>query len=167
MGLPSFNVNEMLKCTSALMDIERDWIPKKPLHSIYLRPVSIAMDTKLGLSKVEKMRTWISLSPVGPYFSSGFKPVKLYCMSNFVRAWPGGYGDKKIGGNYAPTMRVMRQGKLNHNCDTALWLLHDRILEMGSLNVFVFWKNEYGEDELITPPLNGTILPGVTRDSII
>ena len=84
-----------------------------------------------------------------------------------VRAWPDGFGDKKVGGNYAPTIKTMREGNEAHNCDQVLWLLHDYVTEVGTMNLFVFWKNEQGEDELITPPLDGTILPGITRQSII
>ena len=113
------------------------------------------------------MKTFIVFSPVGPYYPKGFVPVKLYCDTSIVRAWPKGFGDKKIGGNYAPTLRTSRLGNELHDCDQVLWLLHDYVTEVGTMNFFVFWKNEKGEDELITPPLDGTILPGVTRDSIL
>lgn len=69
--------------------------------------------------------------------------------------------------NYAPTLKTGRKGNEIHGCDQALWLLHDYVTEVGTMNFFVFWKNENGEDELVTPPLDGTILPGITRDSII
>jgi len=69
--------------------------------------------------------------------------------------------------NYGPTLRTSRMGNLKYGTDQVLWLLHDYVTEAGTMNFFVFWKNEQGEDELITPPLDGTILPGVTRDSII
>lgn len=113
------------------------------------------------------MKTFVCLSPVGPYYPRGFKPVKLYCDTKVVRAWPKGFGDKKVGGNYAPTLKVSRSGQELHGCDQALWLLHDYVTEVGAMNLFVFWKNEDGEDELLTPPLDGTILPGITRRSIL
>jgi len=69
--------------------------------------------------------------------------------------------------NYAPTIKTGRKGAELHGCDQALWLLHDYVTEVGTMNFFVFWKNEDGEDELITPPLDGTILPGITRDTIL
>jgi len=69
--------------------------------------------------------------------------------------------------NYAPTLIVCREGVEKHGCDQVLWLLHDFVTEVGTMNIFVFWKNKKGERELITPPLDGTILPGITRDSII
>lgn len=110
LGFPQFNVDEMVKCTKVLLDMERDWIPNRPLHSIYLRPTSICMDNRLGISSIKRMKTFVCLSPVGPYYPRGFKPVKLYCDTQVVRAWPRGFGDKKVGGNYAPTLRVSRSG---------------------------------------------------------
>jgi branched-chain amino acid aminotransferase len=110
-------VNEAIKCTSALIDLDRDWIPKRPNHSLYIRPNSICMDNKLGLSQIMKMKTFVILSPVGPYYPRGFVPVKLYCDNHVVRAWPNGFGDKKIGGNYAPTIKTSREGIEKHGCD--------------------------------------------------
>ncbi len=69
--------------------------------------------------------------------------------------------------NYGPTLKTSRLGNTKYGTDQVLWLLHDYVTEVGTMNFFVFWKNEAGEDELITPPLDGTILPGVTRDSIL
>ena len=167
LGFPMFNNEEMVKCTSALIDLEREWIPTRPNHSMYIRPNTISMDNTLGLKAVKKCKLYVILSPVGPYYPRGFVPVSLYCDTQVVRAWPKGFGDKKIGGNYAPTLRIQRSGLQKHNCDQVLWLLHDYVTEVGTMNLFVFWKNEDGEDELITPPLDGTILPGITRDSIL
>ena len=100
----------MVKCTLDLLKLEQEWIPSRPMHSLYLRPTSIAMDNRLGISTIRKMKTFIALSPVGPYYPRGFKPVKLYCDTNVVRAWPSGFGDKKVGGNYAPTLKTTRRG---------------------------------------------------------
>jgi len=157
----------MNECCRRLVEIEKDWIPNKPLHSLYLRPTSICMDNRLGLSRVTKSKTFIIMSPVGPYYPRGFVPVKLFCDTNVIRAWPKGFGDKKVGGNYAPTLKTQRDGLENHGCDQVLWLLHDYVLEVGTMNFFVYWINEDGEKELITPPLDGTILPGITRMSLI
>lgn len=68
------------------------------------------MDNQIGLSTINKMKTYVVLSPVGPYYPRGFVPVKLYCDTSIVRAWPFGFGDKKIGGNYAPTLQTSRKG---------------------------------------------------------
>jgi len=88
-----------------LIELEKDWIPDKPSHSLYIRPTSICMDNKLGISRVTESKTFIILSPVGPYYPRGFVPVNLFCDTNVIRAWPKGFGDKKIGGNYAPTLQ--------------------------------------------------------------
>ena len=125
------------------------------------------MDNRLGISSISKMKTFVCLSPVGPYYPRGFVPVKLFCDTSVVRAWPGGFGDKKVGGNYAPTLKTTRNGAEKHGCDQTLWLLHDYVTEVGSMNLFMFWINEHGEKELVTPPLDGTILPGITRRSIL
>ena len=98
LGIPEFVVEQMLACCRRLIEIEKDWIPQKPLHSLYLRPTSICMDNKLGLGRVTKSKTFIILSPVGPYYPRGFVPVKLYCDTSVIRAWPNGFGDKKVGG---------------------------------------------------------------------
>ena len=150
-----------------LIEIEKDWIPTKPMHSLYIRPFSFSMDDRLGLSRVRKSKTCIILSPVGPYYPRGFVPLKLFCDRSIIRAWPNGFGNTKVGGNYGPTIRTSRKGAEDYGCDQALWLLHDYVTEVGTMNFFVFWKNEHGEDELVTPPLDGTILPGITRASMI
>lgn len=117
LGLPLFDGNEMIACLKELIKIEKDWIPDRPMHSLYIRPTSICMDNKLGLSSVQKAKTFVVLSPVGPYYPRGFVPVKLYCDTSIVRAWPKGFGDKKIGGNYAPTLKTGRKGAETHGAD--------------------------------------------------
>ncbi len=79
LGMPLYDTNEMLECLKELVKLDKDWIPNRPLHSLYVRPTSICMDDRLGLSSVNKSKTFIVLSPVGPYYPRGFVPVKLYC----------------------------------------------------------------------------------------
>ena len=98
LGLPAFNVDQYTECCRKLIEIEKDWIPNKPQHSLYIRPTSICMDNKLGIGKVTKAKTFIILSPVGPYYPRGFVPVKLFCDQSVIRAWPNGWGDQKLGG---------------------------------------------------------------------
>jgi branched-chain amino acid aminotransferase len=117
LGFPMFDINEMVETTGKLIDIEREWVPNRPNHSLYLRPTSIAMDNRLGITSIKKMKTFVVLSPVGPYYPRGFDPVNLYCDTSVVRAWPLGFGDKKIGGNYAPTIKISREGNTKHGCD--------------------------------------------------
>ena len=105
------------------------------------------------------------LSPVGPYYKHGFFPISLLADSKYVRSWPGGTGDKKIGGNYAPTLKVQRiANKKGHS--QVLWLNNNNISEVGTMNIF-FIRIINSNYQLITPKLDGTILPGITRDSVI
>jgi len=104
LGIPNFDIHQMIECTKKLVEIEKDWIPERPMHSLYLRPTSMSMDNSHGLSRINKSKTFVILSPVGPYYPRGFVPVKLFCDTTVVRAWPTGFGDKKIGGNYAPSL---------------------------------------------------------------
>lgn len=109
------------------------------------------------------------LSPVGPYYPEGFNPVKLYAQNRYVRAWPGGTGDTKIGGNYGPTIKPQMIAA-EKEYSQVLWLFGDdhQMTEVGTMNLFVHWVNEAGEKELVTAPLSrGDILPGVTRQSIL
>jgi len=111
---------------------------------------------------------FVILCPVGPYFATGFKPVSLLADPQYVRAWPGGCGDTKLGANYAPTVLVQKTAE-KQGLQQVLWLYgpDHQLTEVGTMNIFVFMKNQKGEKELITPPLNGLILPGVTRQSIL
>ena len=79
LGFPEFNAQEMVECTRQLIDLDRDWIPERPQHSLYIRPFSIAMDNKIGVNQINKVKTMVVLCPVGPYYPKGFVPVKLYC----------------------------------------------------------------------------------------
>ena len=98
LGIPTFDVGEMVECCRQLIEIEKAWIPDRPMHSLYIRPTSICMDNRLGLSSIQKSKTFLIMSPVGPYYPRGFVPVKLYCDTTVIRAWPNGFGDKKVGG---------------------------------------------------------------------
>ena len=110
------------------------------------------------------------LSPVGPYYPEGFAPVKLYGEKRFVRAWPGGTGDTKVGSNYGPTIKPQLLAA-DRGYSQVLWLFGEedggQVTEVGTMNMFVLWENEEGVKELVTAPLDGTILPGVTRDSVL
>ena len=117
LGIPTFDRFEMVECCRQLIEIEKDWIPDKPQHSLYVRPTSICMDNAIGLTRITKAKTFVILSPVGPYYPRGFVPVKLFCDTSVIRAWPGGFGDKKVGGNYAPTLVTQRKGLEEQGCD--------------------------------------------------
>ncbi|KAK8790924.1 hypothetical protein WA158_005555 [Blastocystis sp. Blastoise] len=147
--------------------LEKSWIPQGRGYSLYLRPTAIATDAGLGVHASHTSKFFVIASPVGPYYSTGFKPVKLVADEINRRSWPGGVGFCKCGGNYAPTVYVAEEWA-KKGFSNILWLGPNKtITEGGAMNLFFFWKNEQGEKELITAPLNGMILPGITRKSII
>lgn len=167
----SFDGDELLECIKELVRVDERWVPDQEGFSLYLRPTVIATHPFLGLAAPESMLLYCITSPVGPYYKSGFAPVRLTADTDFVRAWPGGTGHVKIGGNYSPTMRAGAIAN-EHGYDQVLWTFgaNDEATEVGSMNFFVFLdsKTPGGRKELVTAPLDdGTILPGVTRQSIL
>jgi branched-chain amino acid aminotransferase len=166
--LPEFDSEQFLKCIEELLKIERNWIPEGKGYSLYIRPTIISTHPFLGVQPALRAKLYVICSPVGPYFPTGFAPVKLYADPHYARAWPGGTGDAKVGANYAmgilPAMQAAKKG-----FQQILWLSGPEryVTEVGTMNQFFFWVNKDGERELITAPLDGTILPGVTRDSIL
>ncbi|KAH8947437.1 hypothetical protein BDL97_11G041200 [Sphagnum fallax] len=169
--LPEFDKVELLECIKELVRVERDWVPAKEGFSLYIRPTIIGTHPFLGLSPTREAMLFVVLSPVGPYFPGGLKPIKLFVETEVVRAYPGGVGDKKVGGNYAPTM-LPQLRSTQRGCSQALYVLQDGhpgggiVGESGAMNIFFLFQQE-GMMELVTPPLNGLILPGVTRDTIL
>ena len=123
-----------------------------------------------GLAEPEQALLYVITCPVGPYYKTGFKPVRLSADTKFVRAWPGGTGEAKVGGNYASTMKASAQAN-QAGYNQVLWLFGDKheVTEVGAMNIFFVIENkETKKEELITPPLTrGDILPGVTRRSIL
>ena len=158
-----------LACIARFAAVEKAWIPQGDGFSLYLRPTVIGTQATLGVGPSRSLKLFTLATPVGPYYPEGFKPVSIYAESAAVRAWPGGAGDTKLGGNYAPTIAVQRAAAARGYAQV-LWLfgpsLH--VTEVGTMNLFVLWRRPGdGLLELITAPLDGTILPGVTRDSIL
>lgn len=156
--------NRILKPT------DEDWVPSGEGYSLYIRPTVIATHPFLGVAPPDDLLLYVITSPVGPYYTSGFAPVRLTCDTPYVRAWPGGSGSSKVGGNYAPTMKPGKEA-MEQGYSQILWVFgeEDEITEVGAMNVFFFLEKEGGEGrELVTPPLErGDILPGVTRRSIL
>lgn len=166
-ALPQFDGEELMKCIDKLLLVEDKFVPSDPGYSLYLRPTLIGTTSGLGVARPDRALLFVIASPVGPYFAGGFKPVSLEATDYAVRAWPGGVGNCKLGSNYVSciepqTLAATRGHQQN------LWLFGEEgyITEVGAMNVFfVFVKD--GKYELVTPPLDGTILPGVTRDSAL
>ncbi|XP_033017564.1 branched-chain-amino-acid aminotransferase, cytosolic isoform X2 [Lacerta agilis] len=167
--LPGFDKEELLECIRKLVEVEKEWVPYSTAASLYIRPTLIGTEPSLGVKKPSKALLYVILSPVGPYFSSGsFNPIALWADPKYVRAWKGGTGDCKLGGNYGSSIYAQREA-MELGCQQVLWLYGDdhQITEVGTMNLFLYWRNEDGEEELATPPLDGIILPGVTRQSIL
>eukprot|EP00555_Chaetoceros_dichaeta_P012087 CAMPEP_0198256992 /NCGR_PEP_ID=MMETSP1447-20131203/6775_1 /TAXON_ID=420782 /ORGANISM="Chaetoceros dichaeta, Strain CCMP1751" /LENGTH=334 /DNA_ID=CAMNT_0043943775 /DNA_START=103 /DNA_END=1107 /DNA_ORIENTATION=- len=163
-----FVSDELIECIKELVKVDSDWIPYGEGYSLYLRPNVIAMHENLGLAAPTSTMLYVVSSPVGPYYKSGFKPIRLQSENSYVRAWPGGTGNSKVGGNYAPAMKPAAEAA-KRGYEQVLWLLNDEITEVGAMNVFFLWIDaKTGRKELVTPPLDrGDILPGVTRQSVI
>lgn len=168
LAMPPLDQQGFLASIKELVKLEKSWIPKGEGFSLYLRPTVIATHPVLGVTAAQRIKLFCITCPVGPYYPEGFKPVKLLAETSAVRAWPGGVGDAKLGGNYAPTIRVQAEAA-KKGYSQVLWLFGDQqeVTEVGTMNFFVFLKNAAGEKELLTCPLDGTILPGVTRQSIL
>uniref|UniRef100_A0A383W5S4 branched-chain-amino-acid transaminase n=1 Tax=Tetradesmus obliquus TaxID=3088 RepID=A0A383W5S4_TETOB len=182
--LADFDTEELQECVKALLRLDRAWLPDRPGHSMYIRPFMFSTDGALGVSPSKATALSVILSPVGPYFKSGVAAVRLFLDTSNVRAWPGGVGQFKIGGNYAPTVTPQAAAKQRHDCSQVVYALPQGpdpadalISECGAMNMMFVFKRfkaagaaaQQGSPELevVTPPLDGTILPGVTRDSII
>jgi branched-chain amino acid aminotransferase len=165
-----FDHGELLRCIYELVKLDRKWIPPGEGYSLYIRPTVIATTRYLGVAPPDSILLFVITSPVGPYYRTGFQPVRLTTDTPYVRAWPGGTGSAKVGGNYAPTMKPQQEAS-QEGYSQVLWLFGDdeQVTEVGAMNVFfVIRSGATGRPELVTPPLTrGDILPGVTRDSIL
>lgn len=166
-ALPTFEGEQLITLIKKLVALDKGWIPSEPGHSLYIRPALIGTEAALGVHPTKDALLFVICSPVGPYYKTGFKPVALEADPNKVRAWPGGTGQYKLGGNYAPGILPQLEAA-KRGYQQNLWLFGEQHLltEVGTMNLFVALKKRDGI-ELVTPPLNGMILPGVTRDSII
>nr|XP_053630552.1 branched-chain-amino-acid aminotransferase, cytosolic-like [Cherax quadricarinatus] len=167
-SLPTFDGNELIKLLKKLISIDQEWVPHSESSSLYIRPTLIGTEPTLGVQRPTEALLYVILGPVGPYFASGFKPVSLLADPKYVRAWPGGVGMMKMGSNYGPTLEIQKQAEAR-GLHQVLWLFgpEHRITEVGAMNIMVFLDKGNGEKELVTPPLDGLILPGVIRDSIL
>jgi len=162
--IPELDPDFALDALKQLLVVEKDWVPSAPGTTLYIRPTVLATDPFLGVRASFTYRFFIILSPVGAYYSEGFNPIKIWVTREYVRAVRGGVGETKTIGNYAASLyageRAHKEGYTQ-----VLWLdgvEQKYIEEVGAMNIF-FLIN----DELITPMLSGSILPGITRDSVI
>ncbi|KIM54227.1 hypothetical protein SCLCIDRAFT_389553 [Scleroderma citrinum Foug A] len=168
LALPTFNGDAFLECIRQLIILDRHWIPDQPGHSLYIRPTMIGTNGTLGVQPPTEALLFVICSPAGPYYPQGFKPVPLYGTTEFTRAAPGGTGAYKLAANYAPGVFAQKMAAKAGYAQN-LWLHGPEhyLTEVGTMNLFVALKGEDGVIELVTPPLDGMILPGVTRDSVL
>ncbi|PIP44596.1 MAG: branched chain amino acid aminotransferase [Deltaproteobacteria bacterium CG_4_10_14_3_um_filter_60_8] len=164
MCMPQIQVEEVFEGLKTLVDIEQDWVPRAQGATLYIRPTMVATEAGLGVRPAKRYLFFIILSPVGAYYPEGFNPVSIYVTDTYVRAVPGGVGNAKTAGNYAASIMAAVEAK-KQGYTQVLWLdaVHRKYVEeVGTMNIFFVIDNE-----VITPPLSGSILPGITRDSVL
>ena len=164
MCIPEIDIEFALNALKQLIKLDEKWIPTKPGHSLYIRPLIFANDPYIGVKPSDTYKFIIMLSPVGPYYPQGFKPVPILVTDKYVRAVRKGVGDCKTAGNYAASLLAQREA-VKEGYTQVLWLdaiEQKYIEEVGTMNIFIRFK-----DEIATPMLTGSILPGVTRMSVI
>ena len=162
--IPPINVDQAVQGLEELIRLEQDWIPTAPNTSLYIRPTMIATDAHLRVRASNTYLFYIILAPVGPYYAEGLNPVKIFVEDEYVRAVRGGTGFTKCAGNYAASLIGSEHAK-EVGYSQVLWLdgvERKYVEEVGSMNIFFVIDNV-----LITPPLEGSILGGITRDSVI
>lgn len=162
--IPEIDEALVLDALKQLLSMEKDWVPRAPGTSLYIRPTIIATDPFLGVRASYTYRFFIILSPVGAYYAEGFNPVKIWVTRNHVRAVSGGVGEAKTPGNYAASLYAGEEAH-KHGYTQVLWLDgvdREYVEEVGAMNIFFVI-----DGKLITPMLSGSILPGITRDSVI
>lgn len=169
LGMAQLPEELFVESIRALVQADQDWVPTNPEESLYLRPFTIATEVGLGVNKPSSSYSYLVIaSPAGPYFSGGIKPVKVWLSTEFTRAAPGGTGEAKCGGNYAAAFLAQAQATAQ-GCDQVVWLdaaEHRWVEEMGGMNLYFVYGSGPGA-RIVTPSLTGTLLPGVTRDSLL
>ncbi len=162
MCIPQIDEELFVECIKAAVRANLDWIPRKRGCSLYIRPFIIADEPFLGVHASHHFIFCVIMSPVGSYYAGGLTPTKIYVEEEYVRAVPGGTGFAKIGGNYAGALKAQEKAQAK-GYEQVLWLdgvERKYVEEIGTSNAFFIIDNE-----IITAPLTGTILPGITRDS--
>ncbi len=168
LAMPELPEELFIAAADLLIRHEAGWVPPAVGESLYLRPLMIATEAALGVRPAKRYLFLLFGSPSGAYFPKGIKPVSVYISTEYSRAAPGGTGYAKCAGNYAASLIAQAEAN-RHGCEQVVWLdaLHrQQIEEMGGMNLF-FVYSQGGRTKLLTPKLTGTLLPGVTRDSIL
>jgi branched-chain amino acid aminotransferase len=167
--MPELPEETFVRALELLVGQDRDWVPAGEGNSLYLRPFLIATQRGLGVNHPSREYLFcVIASPAASYFSGGVKPVTVWLSQEYTRAAPGGTGAVKCGGNYAASF-VAQQQAVAEGCDQVVWLdaaEHRWVEEMGGMNLFFVHGADSGP-QIMTPPLTGTLLPGITRDSLL
>jgi branched-chain amino acid aminotransferase len=171
MAMPELPEETFVRALELLVAQDRDWVPAGEGNSLYLRPFMIATQRGLGVNHPSREYLFcVIASPAASYFSGGLRPVAVWLSEEYTRAAPGGTGAVKAGGNYAAAF-VAQQQAVERGCDQVVWLdaaEHRWVEEMGGMNLFfVRGSAGAGAPVIMTPPLTGTLLPGITRDSLL
>ncbi|HOV69270.1 MAG TPA: branched-chain amino acid aminotransferase [Clostridia bacterium] len=164
MCIPNVDVDLALEGLFELLKVEKDWVPSSKGTSLYIRPTIIATEPYLGVHVSTSYLFYMILSPVGAYYSTGLKPVSIYVEDQYVRAAKGGTGEAKTAGNYAASLIGSKKAE-QLGCSQVLWLdaaERKYVEEVGAMNIFFVI-----DGVIVTPALSGSILPGITRDSVI
>jgi len=165
MAMPELPQQAFLESVEALVDIDRAWFPSVEGGSLYLRPFMFASEVFLGVRPAKEYLYLVIASPAGGYFKSGASAISIWVSEDYSRAAPGGTGAAKCGGNYAASL-IAQAEAIEKKCDQVVFLdaaEHKWVEELGGMNLFFVMD----DGRLITPPLGGTILPGITRDSVM
>jgi len=165
LAMPELPEELFLQSVEQLVETERDWIPHDPDGALYLRPFQFASESFLGVKPASEYVYAVIASSVGAYFKGGLPAVSLWVSQEHTRAGPGGTGDAKCGGNYAASLLAQKEA-IARGCDQVVFLdaVERRwVEELGGMNLFFVFR----DGSIATPPLTGTILPGVTRDSLL
>ncbi|TKV61182.1 branched-chain amino acid aminotransferase [Nakamurella flava] len=168
LGMPRLPEEIFLGSLQELVEVDRRWVPSGGESSLYLRPFMFASEVGLGVRPANRYVYSVIASPAGPYFPGGVKPVTVWWSTEYVRAAPGGTGAAKTGGNYAASLAAQAQAA-EQGCDQVVWLdaIERRwVEEMGGMNLFFVFGEDAGA-EVVTPELTGSLLPGITRDSLL
>jgi branched-chain amino acid aminotransferase len=164
LAIPNIPVDEFVACVRALVEVEKNWVPLEKGEALYIRPLIFASEQHIAVRAATTYTFVIMAGPAEPYFASGRSKLRLKAEGRYTRAAAGGTGAAKTSGNYAGTLKPMAEA-ITEGFDQILWLdgqTHRFAEEAGQMNVFF----RIG-DEVVTPELSGTILPGVTRDTVI
>jgi branched-chain amino acid aminotransferase len=164
LSIPQFDVDTAMAGLMRLLKADKDWTPGAPDTSLYIRPAIIATDPYVGVRSSHTYKLFIILSPVGAYYASGLAPVGIYVEDHYVRAVRGGFGYAKTAGNYAASLKAGEIAK-EKGYSQVLWLdgiEQKYVEEVGAMNMMFII-----DGKLVTPKLNGSILAGITRDSVL